>query len=105
MSCSTCPYLLMKFKKLIRGILIAHYGLQILKVSCDLEILDVNVVEIPWNTPYTIPLHNGHSILQEKHHIKYRLLLKHLKSFFVIEYRTNFFFSTNEFIFNRTRLC
>jgi hypothetical protein len=25
-----------------------HYGLQILKVSCDLGILDVNVVEIPW---------------------------------------------------------
>jgi len=28
-----------------------HYGLQILKVSCDLRILDVNVVEIPWKYP------------------------------------------------------
>ena len=28
-----------------------HYGLQTLKVSGDLETIDVIVVEIPWNTP------------------------------------------------------
>jgi hypothetical protein len=33
-----------------------HYGLQILKVSCDLGILDVNVVEIPWKYPVGLTL-------------------------------------------------
>ena len=40
-----------KFDKLILGILIPQYDLQILKVSRDLEKLDVSVVEIPWITP------------------------------------------------------
>ena len=42
----------MNFKKLGRAIFIGHYSLQILKVSCDLEILVDFVVEIPWNTTY-----------------------------------------------------
>ena len=44
----------MNFKKLGRAIFICHYSLQILKVSCDLEILVDFVVEIPWNTPVVI---------------------------------------------------
>ena len=44
----------MNFKKLGRAIFICHYSLQILKVSCDLEILVDFVVEIPWNTPLAV---------------------------------------------------
>ena len=44
-------YLLVKFRKLVLAIFIVHYGLQTLKVSGDLETIDVIVVEIPWNTP------------------------------------------------------
>ncbi len=51
MSWSICMYLLKKFHKLIRGIFIHHYGLQKLKVSCDLEKLVYKVVETPWITP------------------------------------------------------
>ncbi len=52
MSCWICSYVLMNFKKLMLGILIAHYGLQTLKVSCDLEIVVYKVVEIPWKYPF-----------------------------------------------------
>jgi hypothetical protein len=41
----------MKFKKLILQIIFSEHGLQTMKVSSDLEIVDVNVVEIPWNAP------------------------------------------------------
>ena len=41
----------MKIKKLFFGILIGQYGLQTLKVSCDLEMIDVIMVEIPWSIP------------------------------------------------------
>jgi len=41
----------MIFKKPIAQLFIAKCGLQILKVSGNLEILDVNVVEIPWKYP------------------------------------------------------
>jgi len=51
-SWSICPYLLLKFKKLVCRIFIPHYDLQILKVSLNLEILDVNAGEIPWKYPY-----------------------------------------------------
>ena len=52
MSWPICMYLLKKSHKLIRGIFIPEYGLQKLKVSRDLEKVDVNVVETPWITPY-----------------------------------------------------
>jgi hypothetical protein len=39
---------MMKFQKVVLSILIDYYDLQILKVSCDFKILDVNVVETPW---------------------------------------------------------
>ena len=52
MSWSICMHLLKKFHKVIRGIFIPQYGLQKLKVSRDLEKVDVNVVETPWITPY-----------------------------------------------------
>jgi len=51
MLCTAFFYLLMNFKKLVRTFFISHYDLQILKVSVNLEILDVNVVDTPWNTP------------------------------------------------------
>ena len=44
----------MNLKKLGPAIFIDHYSLQILKVSCDLEILVDFVIEIAWNTPYII---------------------------------------------------
>ena len=47
-------YLLVKFRKLVLAIFIGHYGLQTLKVSGDLETIDVIVVEIPWNTPVVL---------------------------------------------------
>ena len=52
MLCTAFFYLLMNFKKLVCTFFISHYDLQILKVSVNLEILDVNAGEIPWNTPY-----------------------------------------------------
>ena len=45
------PYLLMKFRKLVLPIFIAHYGLQVLKVSLNLKTLVYFMGEIPWNTP------------------------------------------------------
>jgi hypothetical protein len=44
----------MIFKKPIAQLFIAKCGLQILKVSGNLEILDVNVVEIPWKYPIVV---------------------------------------------------
>ena len=44
--------LLTKFKKLILWISLGQHGLQILEVSRDLEIHDVNVVEISCNSPF-----------------------------------------------------
>ena len=46
-----CTYRLMKFKKLVFQKVLDNYGLQIVKVSCDLEIIDVTVVETPWIYP------------------------------------------------------
>ena len=46
----------MNFKKLGPAIFIGHYSLQILKVSCDLEILVDFVIEIAWNTPCIIKI-------------------------------------------------
>ena len=51
MSWSICMYLLKIFHKLIRGIFIPQYDLQKLKVSRDLEKVDVTVVETSWITP------------------------------------------------------
>jgi hypothetical protein len=44
-------YLLMKFKKLVLWMILCKHDLQTQEFSCDLEIVSVNVVEIPWNTP------------------------------------------------------
>jgi len=46
-------YLLMKFKKLVLWMILGKHDLQTRELSCDLEIVSVNVVEIPWNTPST----------------------------------------------------
>ena len=58
MFCTAFFYLLMNFKKLVRTFFISHYGLQILKVSVNLEILVYFAGEIPWNTPYETILKN-----------------------------------------------
>ncbi len=51
----------MKFKKLLRWKVLHKHGLQILKVSCDLETLVYIVVEIPWIYP-TIDLRSNLNI-------------------------------------------
>jgi hypothetical protein len=43
-------YLLMKFKKLVLWMILCKHDLQTREFSCDLEIVSVHVVEIPWNT-------------------------------------------------------
>jgi len=62
MSWSICPYLLLKFKKLVCGVFIPHYDLQILKVSLNLEILVYFAGETPWNTPH-VPFLNNSTLL------------------------------------------